>query len=88
MTPTATRTGLPTALLDQVMALTPEQREELMELAALEEMPSDPRTEEQLMADLVRDAEAADASTVPSLTREQARDHVRKTLRDKYGFEL
>jgi hypothetical protein len=89
MTPTASRTGIPTELVDQVLALTPEQREELSELIDLADMPPpDPRTEEELMADLVRDAEAADSGRVPSLTREQAKEQVRKELREKYGFEL
>lgn len=88
MTPTATRTGLPADLIERVSALTPEQRDELFELTCLEDMPSGPRTEEQLMADLVRDAELADAGLLPSLTREQAKEQVRKELREKYGFEL
>jgi hypothetical protein len=89
MTPTASRTGLPADLIERVNALTPEQREELAELIELADMPPpDPRTEEELMADLIRDAELADTGLLPSLTREQASEHVRKELRDKYGFEL
>ena len=88
MTPTATKTGLPADLIERVSALTPEQREELFELTELSGLPPDPRTEEELMADLVRDAELADSGAVPSLTREEAKEQVRTFLREKYGFEL
>lgn len=88
MTPTTSRTGIPIDLIERVTALTPEQREELFELTCLDDMPPDPRSEEELMADLVRDAEAADTGKVPSLTREQAKEQVRSVLREKYGFEL
>ena len=89
MTPTATNTGLPTDLTERVTGLTPEQREELSEIIDTADMPPpDPQTDEQLMADLIRDAELADAGLLPSLTREQAKEQVRKELREKYGFEL
>ena len=88
MTPTPTRTGLPADLIERVNALTPEQWDELFELTVLDGLPPDTRTEEELMADLVRDAEAADSGAVPSLTREEAKDQVRTFLREKYGFEL
>lgn len=89
MTPIATRTGIPADLIERVNALTPEQREELAEIIDLADMPPpDPRTDEELMADLVRDAELADAGLLPSLTPEQAQEQVRRELREKYGFEL
>lgn len=88
MTPTATRTGLPAGLIEQVNALTPEQREELFELTALADMPPDPRTEEQLMAELKRRIEDAESGRVVGLTREEAKEQRRKFLREQYGFEL
>lgn len=88
MTPTPTRTGLPADLVERVNALTPEQRDELFELTALDNLPPDTRTEEELMADLVRDAELADSGAAASLTREEAKEQVRAFLREKYGYEL
>lgn len=87
MTMTATTTGLPISLIDQVLALSPEQREELAEIVALEDMPTDPRTEDQLFADLLSDSEAADVGAIPSLTRHEAQQQRRQFLRTKYGIQ-
>jgi putative addiction module component (TIGR02574 family) len=88
MTPTATRTGIPADLIERVNALTPEQREELFELTCLDDMPPDPRTEEELMAELKRRIEDAESGRVVGLTREEAKEQVRKILREQHGFEL
>lgn len=89
MTPTASRTGIPADLIERVMTLSPEQQDELTDLIALADLPpTDPRTEEELMADLVRDAKAADSGRLPSMTPEQVQEYVRRELREKYGFEL
>ena len=87
MTPTATRTGLPTALVDQVMALTPEQREELFELAALEDVPPDPRTEAEWREEIARRVADVEAGRSVLMTREEANEQVRAEMR-KLGVEL
>jgi hypothetical protein len=87
MTTTATASTLPQGLIDQVLALTPEQRKELAEFVALEDMPTDQRTEVQLSSDLLSDAEAADTGAIPSLTREAAQQQRQQFLRSKYGIE-
>lgn len=89
MTPTATRTGIPADLVKQVFDLTPEQREELSELIDAADLPPpDPRTEEELMAELKRRIEDAESGRVVGLTREEAKEQVRKILRERHGFEL
>jgi hypothetical protein len=85
--PTATRTGLPPALLDQVLALTPEQREELFELAALEDMPPDPRTEEDWRTEIARRVADIQAGRAVLMSREEAYEQVRVEMR-KLGVEL
>jgi putative addiction module component (TIGR02574 family) len=88
MTPTTTRTGIPADLIERVNALTPEQQEELFELTCPDDMPPDPRTEEELMAELKRRIEDAESGRVVGLTREEAKEQVRKILREQHGFEL
>jgi len=89
MTPTASRTGIPADLIERVNALTPEQREELSEIIDSADMPPpDPRTEEELMAELKRRIEEAESGKVVGLTREEAKEQVRRILREQHGFEL
>lgn len=88
MPPTTTRTGLPAGLVEQVLALTPEQRGELFELAEVADLPPDPRTEEQLTAELKRRIEDAESGRAVGVTREEAKEQVRKILREQHGFEL
>ncbi len=89
MTPTATRTGIPADLIERVHALTDEQKDELVELIDSAEMPPpDSRTEEELMAELKRRIEDAESGRVVGLTREEAKEQVRKILREQHGFEL
>ncbi len=88
MTPSITRTGLSAELIEQVNALTPEQREELSEIIDSADLPPDTMTEEELMAELKRRIEDAESGRVVGLTREQAKEQVRKILREQHGFEL
>lgn len=88
MTPTASRTGIPADLVDRVLALTPEQQEELTDMIALADVPQDTRTEDELMTELKRRIEDAESGRVVGLTREEAKEQVRKILRERHGFEL
>lgn len=89
MTPTASRTGIPADLIERVMSLSPEQQDELVDLIDSADLPPpDPRTEEELMAELKRRIEDAESGRVVGLTREEAKEQVRKILREQHGFEL
>jgi putative addiction module component (TIGR02574 family) len=88
MTPTATD-ELPGDLVERVKQLSPRGKEQLLDLLENEiELPPDPRTEEELMAELKRRIEDAESGRVVGLTREEAKEQVRKMLREQHGFEL
>jgi putative addiction module component (TIGR02574 family) len=87
MTPTATRTGLPAALVEQVLALTPEQRDELFELVELADLPPDTRTDAEWKEEIARRVADVQAGRSVLLTREQAEAEIREAMR-KLGVEL
>ncbi len=88
MTPTATRTGIPADLIERVMTLSPEQQDELAELIALADLPPDPMTDDEFKIELARRVADVQAGRAVLLTREEADEQVRKTLREQHGFEL
>ena len=88
MTPTATRTGIPADLIERVMTLSPEQQDELAEIIDAANCPPETMTDGELKAELKRRIEDVESGKAQLLTREEAKERVRKTLREQHGFEL
>lgn len=84
MKTTATATSLPQGLIDQVMALTPEQREELAEIVGLT---PDERSEEEWQLENIRRMEEIVAGRAALMSRQESDEYIRIEMQ-KEGVEL
>lgn len=91
MTPTEPGTSVPTgltpALVEQVLKLSPDDRDRLRDIMDDEDLPPDDRTDEEIAAEIKRRSDDYHAGKGELLTREESDARIRAAIR-KLGYEL